>query len=154
MHLSKFSDYALRLLLLAASRPGQMITIREAAETYAISQAHLKKVVMLLARRGYLVAARGHGGGFTLATPPEAINLGAVVRQTEPNFAIFACYTDPDACVISSHCALPGAFDRALAAFLAELDRYTLRDFQLAPGAFGAPTAARAARTGAAALQS
>lgn len=149
MHLSKFSDYALRLLLLAASRPGQMITIREAADTYAISQAHLKKVVMLLSRRGYLVAARGHGGGFTLGRAPEAINLGAVVRETEPNFALFACYADPGACVIAPHCNLPGAFDRALAAFLSELDRYTLRDFLLAPGAFAPPrTATRtAART-------
>jgi len=136
MHLSKFSDYALRLLLLSAARPGQLITIREAAETYGISQAHLKKVVMLLTRKGYLTASRGHGGGFTLGRPPAEIRLGAVLRDTEPGFALVECFADPRACVVSPFCVLPRAFDEALAAFLETLDRYTLQDFVLSPAAF------------------
>lgn len=136
MNLSKFSDYALRVLLLSAARPGQMITIREAAEIYGISQAHLKKVVTLLTRRGYLAASRGHGGGFTLGRPANEIGLGAVLRDTESGFDLVECYADPDACVIAPFCRLPRAFDQALAAFFEVLDRYTLQDFMPADGRF------------------
>lgn len=146
MHLSKFSDYALRTLLFAASRPGQFVTIRQTAQTYGISQAHLKKVVLLLAGRGYLHAARGRGGGFMLAMPPEAINLGALVRLTEPDFAMVECFRPTGSCVISAHCRLPGVFDRALAAFLAELDRHTLNDMRMLPAHFAAPAAGAAKR--------
>ncbi|MCH8465387.1 MAG: Rrf2 family transcriptional regulator, partial [Roseinatronobacter sp.] len=86
--LSKFSDYGLRMLLLAASAPGRNITIRDAAETYGISQAHLKKVVLYLAREGYLASERGHGGGFTLAIPATDIKLGELIRKTETDFAL------------------------------------------------------------------
>jgi Rrf2 family transcriptional regulator, nitric oxide-sensitive transcriptional repressor len=136
MNLSKFSDYAFRLLLLAAARPGQMITIREAAQTYGISQAHLKKVVTLLTRKGYLIATRGHGGGFTLGLAPGEIRLGAVLRDTEPAFELVECYTDQRRCVISGVCRLPRAFDDALAAFVEVLDRYTLQDVALTPRIF------------------
>lgn len=134
MNLSMFSDYALRLLLLAEARPGQLITIREAAETHGISQAHLKKVVTLLSRKGYLVTERGHGGGFTLGRPAETIRLGALLRDTEPGFALVRCYTDPGDCLLTPFCGLPRVFDEALAAFLAVLDLYTLQDLALAPG--------------------
>lgn len=136
MNLSKFSDYAFRLLLMSAARPGRMITIREAAEVYGISRAHLKKVVTLLTRKGYLTATRGHGGGFTLAQAPESIRLGAVLRDTEPTFALVACFVDPGGCVVSGGCRLPRVFDEALAAFIEVLDRHTLQDVALAPGIF------------------
>lgn len=133
MNLSKFSDYALRLLILSAARPGELITIREAAEIYGISQAHLKKVVTLLSGKGYLVTERGHGGGFTLSRPANEIRLGALVRDTEPGFALVECFSDPAACLVSRCCVLPGVLDEALAAFFAVLDRYTLQDIALAP---------------------
>ena len=136
MNLSKFSDYALRLLLLSAARPGQLVTIREAAEIYGISQAHLKKVVTLLTRKGYLTASRGHGGGFTLGRPASEIGLGAVLRDTESGFDLVQCYGDPTACIITPVCRLPRVFDQALAAFFDVLDRYTLQDFMRADGGF------------------
>jgi Rrf2 family nitric oxide-sensitive transcriptional repressor len=138
MNLSKFSDYAFRLLLLSAARPGQLITIREAAQIYGISQAHLKKVVTLLTRKGYLRAVRGHGGGFTLGRAPGEIRLGTVLRATEPAFDIVECYAHEKTCRISDVCRLPRAFDEALAAFVDVLDRYTLEDVALTPRTFEA----------------
>ncbi len=136
MNLSTFSDYALRLLLLSNARPGEMITIHEAAITYGISQAHLKKVVTLLSNKGYLQTERGHGGGFTLNRPASEIRLGALVRETEPGFALVECLNDPHACLVYPSCVLPSVFDEALSAFLSVLDRYTLQDIALAPASF------------------
>lgn len=139
MRLSKFTDYALRTLLLAASRPGSLVTIRETAEIYDISQAHLKKVVRLLADKGYLAATRGHGGGFGLGRPPQEINLGHVIRDTEPDFALVGCYHPDFKCLISRSCRLPGVLDRALLAYFEVLDQHSLQDLMLSPRAFGLP---------------
>ena len=136
MQLSKFTDYALRVLLLAASTPDRNTTIREAAEIYGISHAHLKKVVLMLSKQGYLESMRGHGGGFRLGMPPEQINLGALIRTTETDFALVECFNPNSDCAIQSICVLPGILDEALAAFLAVMDRYSLRDIVLRPDAF------------------
>lgn len=137
MQLSKFTDYALRMLLLAASAPDRNTTIREAAEIYGISHAHLKKVVLLLSRQGYLESMRGHGGGFRLGLPPEQINLGALIRVTETDFALVECFDPSCCCSIASECVLPGILSEALAAFLNVMDKYTLHDIVLQPKAFG-----------------
>ncbi|MBR3369436.1 MAG: Rrf2 family transcriptional regulator [Rhodobacteraceae bacterium] len=136
MQLSKFTDYALRMLLLAASHPDRNITIREAADLYDISQAHLKKVVLHLSRQGYLASVRGHGGGFTLGMPADQINLGLLVRSTETDFALVECFQDGSNCRIQAECRLPGILDEAMRAFLDVLDRHSLQDIVLRPAAF------------------
>ena len=72
MRLTTFSDYALRVLMYAATAGERLITIEETAKTYDVSRAHLMKVVNILTRTGYLKGVRGRSGGFTLAKPPEA----------------------------------------------------------------------------------
>lgn len=136
MQLSKFTDYALRVLLLAASTPDRNVTIRETADIYGISHAHLKKVVLKLSREGYLESMRGHGGGFRLSMPPEQINLGALIRATETDFALVECYNPDSNCCIQTTCILPGILNEALAAFLSVMDRYSLKDIILHPDTF------------------
>ena len=91
MRLTTFSDYALRVLMYAAAAGDRLITIEETAKAYNISRPHLMKVVNILTRTGFIKGVRGRSGGFTLAKPAEAINLGAVVRATEPDFALVEC---------------------------------------------------------------
>jgi Rrf2 family nitric oxide-sensitive transcriptional repressor len=52
MRLTNFSDYALRLLMYAAAREGELVTIEETAARYGISRTHLMKVANLLTRAG------------------------------------------------------------------------------------------------------
>lgn len=138
MRLTKFSDYALRVLLLAAAANGRSLTIEETANAYGISRAHLKKVVLLLARTGYLNGIRGRSGGFTLARAPDQINLGAVLRITEPDFALLECFSAENTCRITCQCRLPQVLNKALRAFMAVLDEHTLQDVLADPGAFTA----------------
>ncbi len=142
MRLTHFSDYALRLLMYAAARDDRLITIEETARTFQISRSHLMKVANLLTRAGYLKAVRGRSGGLTLARPPVKILLGAVVRATEPDFALVECFTIENHCVISPTCRLRGILQEALEAFAATLDRYTLDDLILHPDDFGIRSAA------------
>lgn len=134
MRLTKFSDYALRVLILAASQQGRNTTIDEAARLYDISAPHLKKVVRRLISEGFLIGVRGRSGGFRLARAPEDIRLGDVVRSTEPDFGLVECFLPDNRCGITGVCKLPPILHRALAAMLEVLDGHTLADICL-PGA-------------------
>ena len=124
MKLTRYTDYALRVLMHLAARPERLASISEMARTYRISQNHLMKVVHDLRKEGFLDAVRGRSGGVRLARPAEEIRVGDVVRHTEGGFELVDC----DSCVIARACSLTGALRQALAAFMEVLDNYTLAD--------------------------
>ena len=129
MRLTVYSDYSLRLLMYAALRPGELVTIQQVADAYGISRNHLMKVAFELGRHGYLKTVRGRRGGVALARPPDKIGLGEVVRRTEDDFNLVECFdAASDGCALSGPCRLKGALSRALKAYLAVLDEYTLAD--------------------------
>src|ERR1700761_9427269 len=129
MRLTAYTDYSLRVLMYLALHPDRRPTIAEIAGRYAISRAHLMKVVHQLGLRGYVETARGKGGGLRLARRLEAVTIGEIVRQTEPDMALVACF-DPDGpgCVIAPACRLKGKLNEARAAFLQVLDDCTLAE--------------------------
>lgn len=127
MRLTAFSDYALRLLMYAATQD-RLITIEETAQVYKISRGHLMKVANLLTRGGYLTGVRGRSGGLILAKKPQDIRLGDVIRIAEPDFALVECFNSGNQCTITKCCRLPDVLNEALAAFVGTLDRYTLAD--------------------------
>ncbi len=138
MRLTTFSDYALRVLMYAGSAGDRLITIEETSTVYGISRAHLMKVVNTLTKTGYLKGVRGRSGGFTLARRPEKINLGALFRATEPDFALVECFSTGNQCVITGCCRVPNVLNEALNAFVGTLDRYTLADVLLTERSFKA----------------
>ena len=136
MRLTSFSDYALRMLMFAASRADKPFTIESAARAFGASRPHLNKVANTLTRGGLLTAVRGRAGGLLLAHPPAAIRIGDVVRLTEPDFAVVECFATGNQCVLTGACKLSGMMGEAISAFQATLDRYTLADIVLEPHAF------------------
>jgi Rrf2 family nitric oxide-sensitive transcriptional repressor len=128
MRLTAFTDYSLRVLMYVAGRPDRLVTIREMATAYGISQNHLMKVVFELGRQGILETARGRRGGIRLARAPQDIRIGDVVRFTEAGSALVECFSAGGGCVITAPCRLKGILNEALEAFLAVLDGYTLHD--------------------------
>lgn len=129
MRLTFHSDYSLRLLMYAALKEGGLVTVGEVAEAYGISKNHLLKIAFQLGRHGVLETVRGRKGGFRLARRPEQIGLGEIVRLTEEDFTMVECFDSrSDRCVISRPCRLRGILSRALEAYLAVLDDYTLAD--------------------------
>lgn len=137
MRLTQFSEYALRLLVFAAAHPDRLVTVEEAATAYDISRTHLMKVANLLVRQSFLKGVRGRAGGLTLARPPGEILLGALVRATEPAFAAVECFGEAEGLSLMSLERWRGIQAEAMAAFLAELDRYSLRDLAADPARFG-----------------
>ncbi len=137
MRLTLHTDFALRLLMLLALEPDKSHTADEVARRYRISRNHLMKVAQTLSQMGVVSSSRGRGGGLKLAKPAEGINLGAIVRGTEDNFALVECFDrERNTCVLAPACGLRGPFDEALAAFLTVLDRYSLADLIANPGTY------------------
>ena len=129
MRLTVYSDYALRTLMYLAVKDDELATIAEIAQTYGISKNHLMKVAHALGVAGYVETVRGRGGGLRLAMPREAITLGEVVRQTEPDMALVPCFAPiDDECAIVRCCLLRGALTKASDAFFEVLDSYSLAD--------------------------
>ena len=128
MHITRHTDYALRVLIYVALKGEAQSTIGEIADCYDISKNHLMKIVQSLNAKGYLVAQRGKHGGLRLQGDPARINLGALVRDTEQDLALVECFDQPGNCLITPACQLKHVLAEALEAFFQVLDRYTLAD--------------------------
>ncbi len=131
MELSLFTDYSLRALIFAGLHPDRVVTVREAATAFSISENHLIKIAHNLGKLGFLETKRGRSGGFRLARDPDEIGLGEVVRATETLAFVECLGQDGGCCPISPTCVLKRVVAEARDEFLATFDRYTLRDILL-----------------------
>lgn len=128
MHLSRFTDYSLRILIYLGLQQDRLVTIRCISEAYGVSRNHLMKVVSLLTHLGYLKTQRGPGGGIRLARPPEQINLANVIRDTEEDLVMVECFDEKGKCVIIPICRLQHIIGQALNAYFNTLEAHTLQD--------------------------
>lgn len=128
MHITRYTDYSLRVLIYLAAQGDRLATIQEIADSYDISKNHLMKVVHQLNKKGYIETVRGKKGGMRLHMAPTDINIGVLVRETEQDLNLVECFSSQNACRITPVCGLKSIFNEALKSFLETLDRYTLAD--------------------------
>lgn len=126
MKLTRQAQIAIDILALCARPPeAEQVTTRLAAELCSTTKDHAAQIVARLVRTGYLASLRGRMGGIRLAVPASEINIGAVLRLMEPDFAA-GPGQDP-AAGESGH-----GFDRlqraANEAFISTFDTYTVAD--------------------------
>jgi Rrf2 family nitric oxide-sensitive transcriptional repressor len=129
VRLTSFTDYTLRSLIYLGRNREQIATIQDIAQFHNISKNHLTKVVHQLSARGLIDTVRGRNGGLRLAREPEDINIGEIVRQTEPDFFIAECFDHGHQdCIFSGSCVLQRKLGHAMRAFMEVLDGLTLAD--------------------------
>jgi Rrf2 family nitric oxide-sensitive transcriptional repressor len=129
MHLTRFSDNALRCLMVVGLEPDRAVPVPEIATRMNMSYEHLVKIVQRLAALGYIETVRGRHGGVRLAIDPASIRLSTIIRQTEDNLALVECFTGEDhSCPIAPACRLATVLDDALTAFFAVLEQKSLAD--------------------------
>jgi Rrf2 family nitric oxide-sensitive transcriptional repressor len=117
------------VLLYAGSHDERLVTVTEIAKSYGISRHHLVKVSQLLIQLGVVESVRGRHGGLRLARAPDKINVGALVRETEPDFDLVECFNrETNTCSIAPVCDLKDVLQEAQKEFLGVLDGYTLAD--------------------------
>jgi len=99
------------------------------ADAYQISRNHLVKVVHQLSQNGWITTIRGKSGGMHLAFPPEQINIGTVIRQTEPHMNLLECFDkENNTCSISPACNLKRVLYQARKTFNDVINGYSLAD--------------------------
>jgi Rrf2 family transcriptional regulator, nitric oxide-sensitive transcriptional repressor len=129
LQLLLYTDYALRVLIYAATHPSDPVAAAAIADAYGISPDHVAKAAKALTRHGLLRSTRGVGGGVRLARAAGEIRIGDVVRLFEKGRGAVACLqTGGPPCKIEPACRLRHAFERAESAFYRELDAVTLED--------------------------
>lgn len=141
MRLTTYTDYALRTLMHLAANRDHLVTIQDIADTHGIAKNHLTKVVHQLGLLGVVETVRGRNGGLKLGKEPDQINIGALVRNTEPDFFTAECFDrNKNQCVFTSSCILKGVLRSATDAFLAVLDGVTLEGLLVREGGAGETT--------------
>ncbi|MEP6671849.1 MAG: Rrf2 family transcriptional regulator [Chthoniobacter sp.] len=135
MQLTTHTDYALRLLLYLMTHPQRKVSTKEVAEAYGVSLHHLTKVAKSLTKGGWLIAARGAGGGLMLAPHTAECRIGEIVRYTEFTLDVAECFdAASNTCPITKVCRLKPVLYRARQAFFDVLDSVAVRDMARNPG--------------------
>ena len=138
MRLTTYTDYALRTLMYLAAHRDRLVTIRDIADAHAIAKNHLTKVVHQLGILGFVESLRGRKGGLRLGREPSQINIGAVVRSTEPDFYMAECFNPGKShCILSAACSLKDVLSKATVAYLSVLDGVTLDNLMTTKGKLG-----------------
>ncbi|WP_433790590.1 RrF2 family transcriptional regulator [Actinoplanes sp. CA-252034] len=132
MRLNRSTDIGLRVLMLAAARPEDLLTIDGLASAVVVPRSHLAKVVQRLQHRGLLETVRGRNGGVRLATGAAGASIGGLVRELEGSSEVVDCDGEPG-CPLSGGCRLRGALRVAQEAFYASLDHITVGDLAAPP---------------------
>lgn len=130
MKLSSNEEYGLRCLVRLAY--GEGLTIPEISQAEGVSPSYCAKILRTLRKGGFVKAARGKEGGYTLARPAEQIVIGDVMdvlggRLFESGFCadhsgqVAICTRSVDCSVRSLWRAVQVAVDQVLS-------KATLRD--------------------------
>ncbi len=131
MRLSKKCDYALRALILMASRgEAGYQSIAEIAGAEEIPLRYLEQVFLSLKNAGVLSSKSGPSGGYKLRKLPSEISLVEVVRIIDGPVAPARCvsHTAYEKCPREAVCALRPVLDDVRNAIAEILRSMTLED--------------------------
>jgi Rrf2 family protein len=134
MKLTANEEYGVRCLvrLAYAADHGQGLTIPEISQVEGVSPSYAAKILRVLRKDGFVKAARGKEGGYTLARPAAAIVIGDVIdalggRLFESSF----CEShagQAEICTRSVDCSVRSLWRAVQVAVDQVLSKATLRD--------------------------
>ena len=128
MRLNQASDFALRVLMLLATKKEPM-TIADISDELGLVKTHIMKIVAKLKHAGFVDSRKGRIGGISLALPADEISIGKVIRTIEADFAVVECMQEGKSnCTFLPQCKLRHTIRGAANAFLAVLDQQNLSD--------------------------
>ena len=127
MHLTRHTDYGMRILIYIALLPkNEKASIDTISALYDISRNNVNKIVHQLGKAEIIETQRGKGGGFYLKLAPENIKVGDMIMLMENSLEIVNCETQQ--CRILPVCKLKGMLNEAKKSFIDTLNKYTLAD--------------------------
>jgi Rrf2 family protein len=98
--ISEAASLALHTAGMLAAHSDRLVSTREAATLFKISEAHLSKVLQRLVKAGLVKSLRGPRGGFSLHKPSNVITLLQVYEAIEGPMVLDRCILGHDICPI------------------------------------------------------
>jgi Rrf2 family protein len=131
MRLSRRSEYGLRALVDLTRHEGEgPIALAALAERNRLPAKFLEQIMATLKHAGIVRTTLGSHGGYAIATDPEQVSLGRVIRVLDGALAPLGCvslrYYEPCSCPDESTCSLRDAMIDVRDAMLEILDSETL----------------------------
>ncbi|GHU65691.1 AsnC family transcriptional regulator [Clostridia bacterium] len=132
MKLSTRSQYGIHAMLDLALAYGEgPQPLRLIAERQAVPEQYLEQLIAPLRRGGLVKSARGASGGYELASPPELIQVGEILRALEGPVRLTDCVSEPDTCARAGICPSRALWERLNNAIQDVLDNTTLAELLL-----------------------
>lgn len=126
--LSQTTGYAVRALRCLQEPGGSPVLVEDVAEYTGIPRSYLSKLVHKLAKRGLVVARRGHHGGVVLAKPSAEITLEELSEVIDGVAWRNRCLLGLLGCTDETPCVLHGFWQQTLEQILGRLRSVTLAD--------------------------
>jgi Rrf2 family transcriptional regulator, cysteine metabolism repressor len=131
MQLSLKCQYTLRALFeLAKRQGGEPASAAEIADAQAIPARFLELILQGLKAGGMVESRRGVKGGYVLASSPQTISVGDVIRMVDGSLAPVTCLAgrSGDSCRLKGGCAFAGVWRKAQKAVEEVYDNTSLQD--------------------------
>jgi Rrf2 family protein len=125
---TRYSSRAILDLALHYDNGSTMISAREIAEHQDLSTKYLENLLATLRSAGLVRSVRGMEGGYTLARPPDQINLRQIYHVFEGTEGFVECTTDPEYCKRTDGCATQEIWAQMYDACMEILESTTLED--------------------------
>jgi Rrf2 family protein len=129
--LSQTAEYALRAMSWLATLPeGDAVPTSDLSSAADIPPHYLSKIMRRLVLHGLLKSQRGHGGGFSLAKPPEEIPFIDILAAVDAAPTPGRCAFGWGECDASKPCPMHDVWSKMSDAFLDWASTTTLADIQ------------------------
>ena len=129
MHLTRESDYAIRVLVDLAGRPrGHVVRSEDLTVTTGVPRPYLAKIVRALARAHLVLTRQGPGGGVCLGEDPARITLRRMVEAIEGPLHLNRCLVRAGECPREAFCAVHPVWAQIQAVLIRELEAVRLKD--------------------------
>jgi len=126
--LSQTTGYAVRALQCLQEPGGDPVLVEEVADYTGIPRSYLSKLIHKLAKKGLVVARRGHHGGVVLARPSNEITLEDLSEAIDGVAWRKRCLMGLMGCTDAAPCVLHEFWQETLQQVLARLRSVTLAD--------------------------
>lgn len=119
--ITRDTDYAVRALLFLARRKKKIISVSRLARSVKVPQPFLRKILMILNKKGLLKSYKGKSGGFVLALSPKEIFLVDLIRIFQGPVKLNECIFKKITCPNKKTCRLKKKIDAIEKYVVAEL---------------------------------
>lgn len=70
---------------------GAVVNVASLSASTGVTEKYLEQIIALMKKGNIVESLRGAGGGYKLATSPENVSVGRILRAVEDNLEIVDC---------------------------------------------------------------